>query len=91
MNTQGTRSPVAAMMKDSSKPISRGPGLIAPFQSIEPAPSPRCHLPTTPVARPARLSIAGRVSRPGSMMRAASPGRTLVPFRRHAYSPVKRA
>ena len=54
------------------------------------APRPRCHLPTIPVARPARFSIAGSVSRPGSMMSAASPGRTLVPFRRQAYSPVSR-
>ena len=41
------------------------------------------------VARPPQH--CGKGLAPGSMMRAASPGRTLVPFRRHASSPVSRA
>ena len=91
MNTQGTRSPVAAMMKASSKPTSSGPGRIAPFQSIGPDPEPEMPLADDPrrVARP--LQHRGQGQRPGSMISAASPGRTPVPFRRHAYSPVSRA
>ena len=47
------------MMKLSSNPTSSGPGLISPFQSIAPPPSPRCHLPTTPVRYPAPFSTLG--------------------------------
>ena len=49
--THGTRSAVAAITNDLSKPTSRGEGLIGLFQSIgaSPSPSPRCHLPIAAV------------------------------------------
>src|SRR2546426_4079832 len=90
--TVGTRSPVAGMMKLESKPMSFGDGLISPFQSGPPiGPSPRCHLPTTAVTYPAFFRTEGSVVRPGSIIKAASPGRTPVPGWRNAYSPVSSA
>ncbi len=59
------------------------------FQSGPPSgPRPKCHFPTTPVLYPAFFNTEAMVSLPGSIIMAAFPRATPVPFFLHAYDPV---